>query len=135
MNKAEKIVEFIRANKPRRKELVRFIVVDLNKKLTSKEWDALPSYDSTRSYYATNISKWKRQGNIVVDEKTKRYSMSKYYNGNLYGITSKVQIEMLEQRSNHWKNIFIQAKTQNEVLRAENQMLQEKLEEIKEIII
>ena len=121
MKKSEQIVEFIRANNPRRKELVKFIVVNLNKIVTSEEWDELPSNHSYHAYYATNITKWRYQGNVEVNEKTKRYSMTKYYNGKLYGITSKVSIEVLERQLRN-------ANQENERLRA-------KIKEIKEIVI
>lgn len=134
MNKSEQIVAFIRKNNPRRKELVKFIVVNLNKKITSKEWDELPSTDSLHAYYATNITKWKYQGNVVVDTKTKRYSMTKYYNGKLYGMTTKVEMEMLEQRAKHWKNLFLKSKAENEILDLEKQGLQKKLNDIYDII-
>lgn len=135
MTKAEKIVKFIKKNNPRRKELVKFIVVNLNKKLTAKQWDALPSTDSTHAYYATNISKWKRQGNVKVDPKTKRYSMTKYYNGKLYGITQKVQTEMLEGRATHWQALAKNTNLSNDILIKQNRELRRKLKEIQDILI
>jgi len=134
MTKAEKIVDFIKKNNPRRKELVKFIVVNLNKKVTAKEWDELPSGHSYQAYYATNITKWKRQGNVEVDPKTKRYSMTKYYNGQLYGITQKVQTEILEARVGHWEALAKNANKHNAILVKQNFRLKEKLKEIQAIL-
>jgi len=133
MNKAEQIVKFIRAKNPRRKELVKFIVVNLNKKLTSKEFDELKVGDSDLAYYSTNICKWKQNGNVEV--KNKRYRMTKYYNGHLYKVTHKVEIEISEARARHWKAMAMNVNEHNEILVKKNEILTETIKEIREIII
>lgn len=124
MTKADKIARFIKKTNPRRKELVKFIVVNLNKKMTSKEFDNLPSQDSIHAYYATNITKWKYRGNVSVDAKTKRYSLTKNYNGSLYSLSSKVRVERAEKVSKNWEKLYYESKREVAKLRAEKQDLQ-----------
>ena len=133
MSKAKKIVEFIKANNPRRKELVKFIQVNLNKRYTLKEWNALPT-TKKYNYYGNHINRWKTNGNIEVDAKTKRYSITKYYNGKLYKMSDKVHIEMLEARSKHWKALAKNTTEYSELLERQNKRLKEKLKKIENIL-
>ena len=133
MNKSKQIVKFIKSNKPTHKALTKFIVVNLNKLMTSKEFDELKSGSVKLSYYASNIAKWVRMGNVEV--KNKRYRMTKYYNGHLYKATHKAEVEMLTKRSKHWKTLANNLHEDNLVLHNNNEVLKEKIKEIIEIIV
>lgn len=92
--KSEIIAEFIRVNEPTRTELTRFIVVNLNGKATTEEFDKNRAH--WRGYYAMNITNWKYNGKLEV--KGKRYRLTKYYvrDGKLYSVAPEIRIKQLE---------------------------------------
>lgn len=96
--KSEIIAEFIRVNEPTRLELTRFIVVTLNKATTSENFEK--NRAMWRGYYAFNLSKWKSNGKIYVDKKTKTYRLTKEYvrDGRMYSSTPEKTIERLESK-------------------------------------
>ena len=94
MTKAEKIADFIKENNPRRKDLVKFIVVTLNKKCTSTYFDN--NKNEFRGYYSVIIQQWKWNQKIKKDSKTQRYSVTSYYDrdGSLYIMPIEVRLEI-----------------------------------------
>ena len=84
MSKQKRIINFIRKKNPTRKELVRFINVNVNKRMSAEEYDSLPNNHASRAYYNVNINKWRYLGTIVVDKETKRISLPENFNGRLY---------------------------------------------------
>src|SRR6056300_503113 len=98
MNKAEKIAEFIRKNNPRRKEIVKFIVVTLNG-VNESHYDKFKRY--YRGYYSVAFQKWNRNQKIKKDPITQKYSVTKYYerDGKLYQMPLEVKLEISERKA------------------------------------
>jgi putative cell wall-binding protein len=105
MNKAERIAEFIKENNPRRKDIVKFIVVTLN------GWDET-EYDKNprrhRGYYSVPFTTWNYAQKVVKCPKTQRYSLTKYYEkyGKLYSMSLEVQLEYSKKRADHLLKLY-----------------------------
>lgn len=119
MKKVDQIRNFIIDNAPTRKELVHFIVVTMNKKCTSEEFEAQWS-KRYRGYYATAITNWKYKGYIEV--KNKKYYVTKD-GKNAKGLFAT-----------NWKRQAIRLDKHNDELRAEIAFLRGKLRDINFII-
>lgn len=117
MNKSTRIAEFIRDHNPKRKDIIRFIVVDLNKKKSAKEFDKNPSQE--RGYYSVNLQTWVYNKKVHRDPKTGRYSLTDIYHrdGKLYQTPPEVLLEVSERVKNNWKERYWDmVKQRNEVL-------------------
>jgi hypothetical protein len=94
--KIDRIKNFIDKKNPTRKELVMFIVINIGKKCTLKEYD----HNRYRGQYSTAITQWKYNGQVEV--KDGRYQLTKIgkqtTNKSLYGIPDKILIKRLEER-------------------------------------
>lgn len=96
MKKIDRIKDFIIKNNPTRKQIVTFIVVDINKLCTLEEY----SHKRWGSYYATNFTKWKHNGQTHVDNKGK-YSITPEglkSKKSLYSLTDNIKIKRLENQ-------------------------------------
>jgi hypothetical protein len=95
MSKAKQIAEFIRTNNPRRKDIVKFIVVNVNKKVSEKNYDP----KNFLGYYSTNFAQWKRNKKVSVDAKH-RYSLTDQYEkyGRLYSMSDETLQEYRSKR-------------------------------------
>lgn len=72
MNKVQRIRHFIEFNRPTRGEIIKFIVVHLNKRCSSEEFK-LSDY---KGYYGNAFTPWKYYGFIKVTPKTKKYRVT-----------------------------------------------------------
>ena len=105
MTRAEKIANFIKENNPRRKDIVRFIVVNLNG-WDAKEYDKNPRRH--RGYYSVPFTRWNYCQKVKKDAKTQRYSVTKYYerDGKLYAMPLEVALEYSKKRGDHLLKLY-----------------------------
>ena len=97
-SKSYYIAKFLQKNKCSRKDLIRFIICDLNKKHTYKEFNKIYS-KRYRGHYGTNIVQWERLGNIT--RKNGVYTLTKQCVNNdfkLYSVTDKIKIKNLQKK-------------------------------------
>jgi hypothetical protein len=92
MKKADKIANFIKENNPRRKEIIKFIVVTLN---GANEAYFDKNRNEFRGYYAVAFQNWNRNQKIVKNPITQKYSVTHYYerDGKLYSTPLEVRLE------------------------------------------
>ena len=131
MYKSKVIADFIRDHNPKRKEMIRFIVVEVNKKKTAKEFDKNPRQE--RGYYSKNFQTWVYNKKVYRNSKTGRYSLTDIYNrdGMLYQTPPEVLLEVSERAKNNWKeNYWDMVKQRNEVL-IELKKTERELKEVK----
>lgn len=116
MKKVDNIKAFIQANKPSRKELTKFIVCQLNKVASASEFDKNPQ--EFRGYYATNITKMRRLGNIEV--KNGKYQLTKQalkHNTSLYVKPLEVKVQEQEKRIRELVNMVRTERTRNAMMK------------------
>ena len=125
MTKAEKIANFIKENNPRRKDIIKFIVVTLN---GTSETYFDKNRNDYRGYYSDAFRTWNWNQKLSKDSKTQRYSVTKYYerDGRLYSMPIEVRLEILKRANRNLSN------ARAELFYA-NKVLQRKLKQIKEI--
>tara|TARA_R110000772_G_C13310268_1_gene440079 strand:+ start:18868 stop:19359 length:492 start_codon:yes stop_codon:yes gene_type:complete len=70
IKKVDAIRDFIKANHPTRKEIVKFLIVNLGG-MCEKDFD----YANHKGHYSTNFADWRRLGHITTDKKN-RYSLT-----------------------------------------------------------
>jgi len=116
MTKADKIANFIKENNPRRKDIIKFIVVTLN---GANEQAFDKNKNDYRGYYSVNFQRWNYNQKIVKDENTQRYSVTKYYDrdGKLYSMPLEVQIEVLKRRNASLNKHSIRLNYENRLLK------------------
>ena len=95
MKIADRIKRFIDRKNPTRKEILMYLIIDIYKRETKKTFN----YSEYRGQYSTNFTKWRETGNVQVDPKTKRYSLTKEGKANkksLYSmpIENKLKVEI-----------------------------------------
>ena len=96
MRKVDQIEGFIRKNKPRRKDLIRFIVCDMNKIDTHESYDK--SSKGHRGYYSTAIAKFIRAGNVEI--KNGKYCLTKQAKTHDKGLYHKpLKIQLAEEKA------------------------------------
>ena len=125
MTKADKIANFIKENNPRRKEIIKYIVVTLN---GTNEAYFDKNKNEFRGYYGMAFRAWNRNQKIVKDADTQRYSVTSYYDrdGKLYSTPIEVRLERLERAN---KSLIARGIR----LSYENRIMKRKLKQIKEI--
>ena len=99
MTKIQRIKNFIIENKPTRKEIITFIVVELNGLCTYNEYD----HRDWSDYYSTNFTKWKYNEQIRKDDKG-RFFITKEglkCTKGLYSIPDSVIIKRLKRRTEY----------------------------------
>jgi len=116
MTRAEKIANFIKENNPRRKEIIKYIVVTLNG-TNEKYFDE--NKNEFRGYYSVNFQKWNRNKKIVKDEKTQRYSITAYYerDGRLYSMPLEVELEILKRAKSNLSKATQRLQYENRILK------------------
>jgi len=114
--KADKIANFIKENSPRRKDIIKFIVVTLN---GANEQYFDENKNDFRGYYSVAFQRWNYNQKIVKDENTQRYSVTKYYNrdGKLYSMPLEVQLEVLKRRNGALRKHAIRLSYENRILK------------------
>ena len=118
MNKITQIKNFIGNGKKTRKEIVKFLKVNINGMDEAY-------YDANRSrytaHYSTNFCTWKTLGYVVVDSKH-RYSLTKLgkRSNSFYAVPIEMKLEALKSR-----NRYLEAR--NKDFRDENYELRNKI--------
>jgi hypothetical protein len=96
MSKVAQIKKFIDENNPTRKEIVKFIIVNLG---SVKEEDYNAS--NYKGHYSTNFTQWKTNGHVQTDAKH-RYSLTelgKKSTKSLYSLPLEVQLDRANRRN------------------------------------
>ena len=95
MKKVDEIKKFIIKNKPTHKELVMFIVIQINELCTIDEY----VHNDYRGYYSTNFTKWKRNGQVRVNDKGEYHitPIGARSKKGLYSLPASIKIKRLER--------------------------------------
>ena len=124
---SECIIDQLHNNPMSRKELVKFIIVDLKEQRTAEEFDK--EYGKKfRGHYGTNFLEWERKGNIV--RKDGIYSLAKgfYTSGRgLYTECYKKSLKKAHRHINHLYNTLQDRNRQISVLKEELRIANSKL--------
>jgi hypothetical protein len=136
MNKSQQVAEFIRLNNPKRKEIIKHLVCNINGMMTEEQFDSLEgdAKKSVNAFWSTNFAKWRRVGTIeVVGGK---YSLTNLYNGSLYTtkltpIKPLTDTTALEEKARHWKQRYWDMVAQRNELVELNNKHEEKINELK----
>jgi hypothetical protein len=115
MNKITQIKNFIATNNPTRKEIVKFIIVNINGK-SEEHYD----YSNHRGHYSTNFGTWKRYGYVVTDSKH-RYSLTALgkKSNSFYAMPTKMKDDLEQRRLSFLDVRYSELKIENYELRKE----------------
>jgi hypothetical protein len=129
MTKADKIANFIKENNPRRKDIIKYIVVTLNG-ANEEYFDT--NKNEFRGYYSVNFQQWNRNQKIVKDVKTNRYSVTSYYerDGRLYSMPIEVTLEILKRSNKGLRQHAIRLSYENRILKRQITKASEALKDI-----
>lgn len=128
--KVDRIKVFIQTQKPTRSELIKHIVVDINKQVSREFYE---KYKRTfRGYYATNIQTMRNAGNIASDKNGKYYVTPQGLKNenSLYVKPDKQRIKDLQRYIERKDNWIREIQMQKRELERENHKLKQTLEDI-----
>jgi len=119
---AQKVKEFLHNNPQPRKSVVRFIIVDCNKKMSAKEFDKVYA-NQYRGHYGVNFLQWERLGNIKRNKGI--YSLSDGFYEQNRGLYSCYSIDR-EKKANKAKSKECNncKKLQREIIELKEQLKQ-----------
>jgi hypothetical protein len=126
--KVDKIKTFILNNNPTRSEIIRHIVVDINKKVSGEFFDN--NHRQYRGYYACNIQMMRNTGNVATDKSGRYYvtlqglknENSLYYKPDLLKLKDQIasfrlSLEWSENREGTYIDDIIRLRQENSDLR------------------